>query len=178
MGNFKEDIAKIKAFVFDVDGVLTEGSIIVTPDGDFIRKYCAKDGFAITYAIKKGYKVAIITGGRGHCLQLRIEMLGITDYYTNCYEKLDALNDLMARTGLKREEIIYMGDDLPDVEPMLYLDMSACPADAAPEVIEAARYVSEFNGGRGCVRDVIEQVLRARGDWPEFGEKHLDVASR
>lgn len=178
MGNFKEDIVKVKAFVFDVDGVLTDGGITVTPEGDFLRKYCAKDGFAITYAMKKGYTVGIITGGRGECLKLRLEMLGIKDIYMNCYEKLDAMKDFLAKKGLNRDEVIYMGDDIPDVEPMLYLETTACPADAAVEVVEAAKYVSQYRGGEGCVRDVMEQVMRARGDWATFGEEHLGVASR
>ncbi|MFI3265623.1 MAG: HAD hydrolase family protein [Rikenellaceae bacterium] len=180
MGNFKEDIAKIKAFVFDVDGVLTDGGITVTADGDFIRRFCARDGFAISYALKQGYTVAIITGGRGHCLKLRLEVLGIKNehIYMNCYEKLDAMKDLLGKLSLGRDEVIYMGDDIPDVEPMMYLDMSACPSDAAVEVISAARYVSQCKGGEGCGRDIIEQVLRARGDWPTFGQKDLGVASR
>ncbi len=177
MGNFKEDLAKVKAFVFDVDGVLTDGGITITPDGDFLRRFCARDGFAIAHAIRKGYTVAIITGGRGHCLELRLEMLGIKHIYKNCYEKLDAMKDLLGKLELEPDEVIYMGDDIPDVEPMLFLPMSACPSDAASEVLSAARYVSQYKGGDGCARDIIEQIMRARGDWPTFGEKHL-VASR
>ncbi len=165
MGNFKEDIVKVEAMIFDVDGVLTDGGIIPTRDGDFIRKYNAKDGYAIAYAIKMGYKICIITGGRGENLSYRLKMLHIEDIYLDCSNKMAALDDYCQKYNLKRENIIYMGDDIPDLECMKAVGIPVCPADSAMEVIEASRYVSEFDGGRGCVRDIIEQVLRARGDW-------------
>ena len=151
MGNFKEDIVKTEAFIFDVDGVMTDGGIMPLVDGDFIRKYYAKDGYAIVYALRMGYKVCIITGGRGATLDHRLKMLGITDVYLDCMDKIS--------------NVIYMGDDIPDLECMKAVGIPVCPSDAASEVIEASRYVSEFAGGHGCVRDIIEQVLRARGDW-------------
>lgn len=178
MGNFKEDIARIRAIVLDVDGVLTDGGIQVTPEGDFIRRYNSKDGFVLSYALKKGYQVAIITGGRGNTLKVRFDMLGIKHVYLNCMAKLEALHDLMDKLGLAPEEILYMGDDIPDINPMMHVGMPVCPADAAPEVINISRYVSQFKGGEGCVRDVVEQVLRARGDWYVPGEKIENVASR
>jgi len=178
MGNFKEDIARIRAIVLDVDGVLTDGGIQVTPEGDFIRRYNSKDGFVLSYALKKGYQVAIITGGRGNTLKVRFDMLGIKHVYLNCMAKLEALHDLMAKLGLAPEEILYMGDDIPDINPMMHVGMPVCPADAAPEVVNISRYVSRFKGGEGCVRDVVEQVLRARGDWYVPGEKIENVASR
>ena len=105
-------------------------------------------------------------------------MLGIKHVYLNCMAKLEALHDLMDKLGLAPEEILYMGDDIPDINPMMHVGMPVCPADAAPEVINISRYVSQFKGGEGCVRDVIEQVLRARGDWYVLGEKIENVASR
>lgn len=165
MGNFKEDILNVEAMIFDVDGVLTDGGIIPTRDGDFIRKYNAKDGYAIAYAIKMGYKICIITGGRGENLHYRLKMLHIEDIYLDCSNKMAALEEYCQKYGLKRENLIYMGDDIPDLECMQAVGIPVCPADSAMEVIEASRYVSEFDGGRGCVRDIIEQVLRARGDW-------------
>lgn len=177
MGNFKEDIAKIKVIVMDVDGVMTDGDIILTPDGDFLRKYNAKDGFAMAFALKKGYTLAVITGGRGECLERRFQMLGIKHLYTNCLAKYNALTDLIRKLGVEPEEVMFMGDDIPDVEPMRHVGMPVCPADAVPEVINASRYVSQFKGGEGCVRDVIEQVMRARGDWFQLGED-VDTASR
>lgn len=165
MGNFKEDIALVEALVFDVDGVMTDGGIIPTLDGDFIRRYNAKDGYALAYAVKLGYRVCIITGGRGATLENRLRMLGIREYHTDCMDKIATLRDYMAREGLDPQQVLYMGDDIPDLECMRAVGVPVCPADAAAEAVEAARYVSEFRGGEGAVRDVVEQVLRARGDW-------------
>lgn len=165
MGNFKEDIAHTEAFVFDVDGVMTDGGIVPTVDGDFIRRYNAKDGYALAYAIRMGYKVCIITGGRGRTLENRLRMLGITDFYTDCMDKIAAMREFFEREGLDPQHVIYMGDDIPDLECMREVGIPVCPADAAAEVVEVSRYVSEFNGGAGAVRDIVEQVLRARGDW-------------
>ena len=165
MGNFKEDISKVTTFVFDVDGVFTDGGIMPLIDGDFLRKYNAKDGYAIAYAIKQGYKIAIITGGKGANLELRFKLLGITSVYTNCSDKLSVLKQFMAEQNLQQGEVLFMGDDIPDLEVMRYVGMPVAPNDAVSEIIEAARYVSQFNGGCGCVRDIVEQVLRANDDW-------------
>ena len=165
MGNFKEDIAQVEAFVFDVDGVMTDGGIIPTAEGDFIRRYHAKDGYALAYAVKMGYKICIITGGRGKTLENRLRMLGIRSFYTDCMDKIATLRNDLSEEGLDPQQVIYMGDDIPDLECMRAVGIPVCPADAAPEVLEVSRYVSEFNGGQGAVRDIIEQVLRARGDW-------------
>ena len=152
MGNFKEDIARCGAFVFDVDGVMTDGGIIPTADGDFIRRYNAKDGYALAYAIKMGYKVCIITGGRGRTLENRLRMLGIRHFYIDCMDKITALREYLSNEGLDPQDVIYMGDDIPDLECMRAVGIPVCPADAAAEVIEASRYVSEFRGGEGAVR--------------------------
>ena len=165
MGNFKEDIARVEAFVFDVDGVMTDGGIVPTAEGDFIRRYNAKDGYALAYAVKLGYKVCIITGGRGKTLENRLRMLGIRHYYTDCMDKITTMRNYFAAEGIDAANVIYMGDDIPDLECMQAVGIPVCPADAASEVLEISRYVSEFNGGHGAVRDIIEQVLRARGDW-------------
>ena len=170
MGNFKEDIARTEAFIFDVDGVMTDGGIIPTLDGDFIRRYNAKDGYALGYAVKMGYKVCIITGGRGKTLENRLRMLGINRYYTDCMDKITAMREYFADEGIDPAHAIYMGDDIPDLECMREVGIPVCPADAAAEVIEASRYVSEFRGGEGAVRDIVEQVLRARGDWAKNSE--------
>ena len=170
MGNFKEDIARTEAFIFDVDGVMTDGGIIPTLDGDFIRRYNAKDGYALGYAVKMGYKVCIITGGRGKTLENRLRMLGINRYYTDCMDKITAMREYFADEGIDPAHAIYMGDDIPDLECMQMVGIPVCPADACSEVVEASRYVSEFEGGRGAVRDIVEQVLRARGDWAKNSE--------
>ena len=170
MGNFKEDIARTEAFVFDVDGVFTDGNIMPLADGDFLRAYNAKDGYALGYAVKMGYKVCIITGGRGKTLENRLRMLGINRYYTDCMDKITAMREYFADEGIDPAHAIYMGDDIPDLECMREAGIPVCPADAAAEVIEASRYVSEFRGGEGAVRDIVEQVLRARGDWAKNSE--------
>ena len=165
MGNFKEEIALCDTFVFDVDGVMTDGGIVPTADGDFIRRYDAKDGYALAYAIRMGYRVCIISGGRGRMLENRLRLLGVKDFYLDCMDKIATMRGYFAREGVDPQHTIYMGDDIPDLECMREVGIPVCPADAAAEVIEASRYVSEFPGGHGAVRDIIEQVLRARGDW-------------
>ena len=170
MGNFKEDIARVEAMVFDVDGVMTDGRIIPTAEGDFIRCYNCKDGYALAYAIRHGYRVCVITGGYGKILERRLRMLGMQDFYIDCMDKISTLREYMKKYNLNSENVLYMGDDIPDLECMREVGMPVCPADSAPEVIECSRYISEFEGGRGAVRDIVEQVLRARGDWAKSSE--------
>ena len=175
MENFKEAIGRIRAFAFDVDGVFTNGDIMVTPEGEFMRNYNSKDGYAVAYALKRGYKVCIISGGRGRALELRFKMLGVDGLYMACVDKIDSLREFLDEHGLTASELMFMGDDLPDVEAMQHSGLAVCPADAVPEVVAISHYVSPFAGGCGCVRDVIEQVLRARGDWAF--EKGFNVPS-
>lgn len=163
--NFKEIIAEVEALVFDVDGVLTDGGIIPLADGDFIRKYYAKDGYAIAYAVKHGYKICIISGGFGRMLESRMQRLGIEYTYLGCMDKIAAIHDFAGRTGVDLSKTIYMGDDIPDLECMREVGIPVAPADACPEVLETAMYVSEYDGGRGAVRDIVEQVLRVQGKW-------------
>lgn len=165
MGNFKEDIARIRAIVLDVDGVMTDGGIIPTPDGDFIRRYDAKDGYAIASALREGLFVFVISGGRGRMLENRLTMLGVTRMYLNCMDKVAAIEEIMSEYKLSIDEVLYMGDDIPDLECMRRVGMPVCPSDAAMEVVEASRYVSEFKGGHGAVRDIVEQVMRSQGKW-------------
>ena len=165
MGNFKEDVARVEAVVFDVDGVLTDGSITPTPDGDFIRRYYAKDGYAMAYALREGLKICIISGGRGKMLENRMRLLGVTRMYLDCMDKVQAMGEFFKDYDINPENVIYMGDDIPDLECMRMVGIPVSPADAAMEVIEASRYVSEYDGGRGAARDILEQVLRAQGRW-------------
>ena len=179
MGNFKEDIAKTKAFILDVDGVMTDGGIMPIEGGmDFIRKYNAKDGYAIAYAVRRGYKVCVITGGHGNLLRSRMERLGVTKLYLNCMDKIAAMQEFFAEYDVDPATTIYMGDDIPDLECMELVGIPVCPAEACSEVIEASRYVSEFCGGRGAVRDIIEQTLRAQDEWAKDRTGVLGVASR
>ncbi|MCH5331423.1 MAG: HAD hydrolase family protein [Alistipes sp.] len=163
--NFKERLARVEAFVFDVDGVMTDGTIIPLEGGDFIRCYNAKDGYAISYAVKHGWKVCIISGGYGPTLVSRMNRLGIKHLYINCMDKIAALNEFCMKTGTDIRNVMFMGDDIPDLECLRAVGVPVCPADAAVEVIEASCYVSQFAGGRGCVRDVVEQVLRSHNEW-------------
>ena len=165
MGNFKEDIARVEALVFDVDGVFTDGTIIPLGDGDFLRSYNAKDGYAVSYAVKEGVKIFIITGGRGEIMKRRFTYLGVTEFHSSVADKRKVLEDIIDRHGLNPENIVFMGDDIPDIECMEMVGIPVCPNDASSEAVEASRYISEFAGGKGCVRDIVEQVLRAQGKW-------------
>ena len=179
MGNFKEDIVKTKAFIFDVDGVMTNGGITPIEGGtDFLRTYNAKDGYAIAYAIRRGYKVCVISGGHGNLLQSRLTRLGVTKMYLNCMDKISAMKEFFEEYDVDPATTIYMGDDIPDLECMELVGIPVCPADACSEVIEASRYVSEFGGGRGAVRDIVEQVLRSQDEWAKDRVGVLGVASR
>lgn len=163
--NFKEMLTDIRAFVFDVDGVFTNGQISIDSNGNILRKYNVKDGLAIVHAIKKGYRIAIISGGKGEQLENRMRSLGIKDIYLNKDSKIESLRGFSILSDIPTDEILYMGDDYPDLEPMRNVKLSVAPQDATDIIRANAHYVSSFKGGEGCVRDVIEQVLRARGDW-------------
>lgn len=165
MGFFKDDLKKIRAFIFDVDGVLSRQEVSLSPEGELIRTSCAKDGYAIMYSGKKGYIVAIISGGGSPGLEERFRKLGIKDIYLKIANKVEALEELIQKYGLQREEILYMGDDIPDYNIMTQVGLPVCPADACEEIKSISRYISDIPGGMGCVRDVIAQVLKARGDW-------------
>jgi len=165
MENFKEKLTRVEAFIFDVDGVFTDGGIIPLADGDFLRTYHARDGYAVTYARSEDYPIYIITGGRGETLRLRFEKLKVNDIFPNVGDKSAALTALAERDGLNLERVVYMGDDIPDLGPMRMVGIPVCPADACHEVRDASIYVSQYAGGRGCVRDIIEQTLRAQGRW-------------
>ena len=164
-GSFKEDLKNVKAFVFDVDGVFTNSNIYLHPSGELMRSMNIKDGYAIQYAIKKGYPVAIITGGNSESVRERFVNLGVTDIYLKSHSKLDDFEDFLFKYDLSADEILYMGDDIPDYHVMTKVGLPTCPANAAEEIKEISRYISDRNGGEGCVRDVIEQVLKLQGKW-------------
>lgn len=170
MKNFKERLHAVKAFAFDVDGVFTDCSVIVHPSGELLRVTNARDGFAVMTAIKQGFPIAIITGGNSLVVKERFSQLGVTDIYLASTDKVEALEDFRFKYGLELEEIVYMGDDIPDYGPMKKVGFPTCPADAATEILNVAMYISNYGGGKGCVRDIIEQVLKLKGLWPN-GEK-------
>lgn len=159
------DLNKIKALIFDVDGVLSSETIYLHPSGEPMRSVNIKDGYALQYAIKCGLIVAIITGGRTEAVRKRYEGLGLNDIYMGAAVKVKEYEYLKEKYDLKDDEILYMGDDIPDYEVMQLCGCSCCPADAAPEIKEISTYISHRNGGYGCGRDVVEQVLRAQGKW-------------
>ncbi len=165
MGNFKEDLRKVKAFIFDVDGVFSTSKIILHPSGDMMRTMNIKDGFACFFLIKKGFPVGIITGGNSESVRMRFQKLGVKDIYMNSTNKMKDFDDFTGKYDLKPENVLYMGDDLPDYEVMRKTGIPTCPADAVEEIKSISRYISDKNGGEGCVRDVIEQVLRLNGYW-------------
>ncbi|GAB4317470.1 MAG: HAD-IIIA family hydrolase [Bacteroidales bacterium] len=155
----------VKAMVFDYDGVLTNGTVILQTDGEALRTANVRDGYALQLAVKLGYHVAIISGGKSASMDRRFEALKITDYYLGVPDKEKVLTDYMKRLNISREELLYMGDDIPDYKAMLLSGVPCCPADAAPEIRNIARYVSPVKGGEGCVRDVIEQTLKSQNRW-------------
>ena len=165
MSTINYDLSKIKSFIFDVDGVLSPNSIPLSPTGEPMRMVNIKDGYAINLAVKHGYSVAIITGADTENIRLRFSRLGVKDIYMKSRVKIIDLNDYMQKTGFKPEEILYSGDDLPDYHVMEAVGLAVAPADAAPEIKGIAQYISHCKGGDGVARDVIEQVMKAQGNW-------------
>ncbi|MEM6966089.1 MAG: HAD hydrolase family protein [Bacteroidota bacterium] len=163
--NYLEKFKDIRTFIFDVDGVLTNSEIIVLESGKLLRKMNIRDGYAIKHAIKNDYKVAVITGGKSEGVVRRLQGLGVKDIHFGVDDKVDAYEELVFTYDLDPVQILYMGDDFPDIEVMNKVGIAACPKDAAHEVVEIADYISPIEGGRGCVRDVIEKVMRLHGKW-------------
>jgi 3-deoxy-D-manno-octulosonate 8-phosphate phosphatase (KDO 8-P phosphatase) len=165
MSFFKEDLRNIKAFVFDVDGVISSNQILLHLSGDMMRSVNTRDGFAIKTAIDAGFKVGIITGARSESLKGRFRDLGTDDVYLGSVDKMIDLLSFVEKYGLAFNDILYMGDDIPDLAVMKAVGMPTCPNDATNEIQAVSRYISNYPGGMGCVRDVIEQVLRTQGYW-------------
>lgn len=159
------NLQKIKALAFDVDGVLSMLNVVMQPDGMPQRTINIRDGYALQLAVKSGLKVAIITGAKVESVRKRYQVLGIQDVYLACSRKIDTYQQLLDKYGLKDEEVMYMGDDIPDYEVLQLCGLPCCPADAAQEIKEICTYVSPLSGGYGCARDVIEQILAAQGKW-------------
>jgi 3-deoxy-D-manno-octulosonate 8-phosphate phosphatase (KDO 8-P phosphatase) len=159
----------VKAFVLDVDGVLTNGNVLVLNDGQMARQMNIKDGYALQLAIKKGYQVLIISGGNDEAVKVRLQKLGITAIFMNVTNKSDVLLAFVTKENLTWPEILYMGDDIPDFATMQMAGLACCPADAVPEIKNISHYISPLEGGRGCVRDVIEKVLKLNEHWNDDG---------
>ncbi|MFT4155310.1 KdsC family phosphatase [Parafilimonas sp.] len=164
----------INAFVFDVDGVLTDGALLVLDNGLMARKMHVKDGYALQLAIKKGYSIFIISGGKSPQVRDRLLKLGVENIFMGEENKLEKLQELEKKFNLTKEEILYMGDDIPDMGVMQYCGLACCPADAVAEVKTISKYISSFKGGEGCVRDVIEKVMKLQGKWMQ--DMHITSA--
>lgn len=169
--SYKEKLPQISTFLFDVDGVLTDGSVTVTQN-DLLRTLNSRDCYAIQYAVKMGYTIFVLTGGSSESLQHRLEDLGVDEVILKSSRKLTDFNSLLERKKISANEVLYMGDDIPDYEVLKVVGVSTCPQDAAVEIKSICDYQSPFNGGKHCVRDVIEQTLRVQGKW--FSEKAME----
>ena len=163
--NYKELLKEITTFILDVDGVLTNGKILVTSKGKMLREMNTKDGFIIKYALDKGFKIFIISGGTNKGVKERLKDLGIEEIFLGEHTKKDTYDKLIKKYNLKKNEIVYMGDDIPDIPVMKKIGLPCCPNDAVPDVKQISIYISKKNGGQGCVRDIIEQTLRVQNKW-------------
>ena len=165
MSRINYDLSKIKAFIFDIDGVLSTEIMTVHPNGEPMRSVNVKDGYALQLAVKQGYKIAILSGCRVDSVKKRFITLGIAYIYLASEVKINDFNNFVEQTKLNYDEIVYMGDDIPDYEVMIRVGLPCAPADAAPEIKNISKYISPYKGGEGCVRDVIEQVMKAQNLW-------------
>ncbi len=158
-------LSGIKTFLFDVDGVMTNGIVQLTSQGDMLRSMNVKDGYALQLAVRKGYRIMIISGGSCEAVRGRFSLLGIADIHLGIAHKVKLFDRLMEENGIDPEQVLYMGDDIPDYEVMCKVGVPACPADAVEEIKSISKYISSYPGGAGCVRDVIEQVMKVQGTW-------------
>lgn len=165
--NLLEQFKQIKTFVFDLDGVLTDGSLLIFPGNEFIRRMNIKDGYAIQLAVKKGYHVVIISGSVSKPCAERFEYLGVKNVFMKVKDKEEVLAQFLLSNHLKWEETLFMGDDIPDLEVMKLVGLSACPADAVPEIKAVSKFISTIQGGQGCAREVIEKVMKLNDHWLE-----------
>lgn len=163
--SYKEIMRQISTFIFDVDGVLTDGTVTIFPDGQLVRTMNIKDGYALKTAVNKGYNVCIISGGTNEAVRLRLKALGITDIYLGAHNKIEQMDEYLDIYNIKPEHVLYMGDDIPDYPVMKLVGLAACPKDAVQEIQNISEYISQKKGGNGCVRDVIEQVLKVQDKW-------------
>jgi 3-deoxy-D-manno-octulosonate 8-phosphate phosphatase (KDO 8-P phosphatase) len=164
----------ITTFVFDVDGVLTDGTLFLFPGGEMVRRMNIKDGYALQLAVKKNYHVVIISGGFSALVKERLEKLGISKVFMSVHDKKSVLESYMEEYGISKEQVLFMGDDIPDMDVMHAVALPCCPADASKEVKEISKYISPYSGGMGCGRDVIEKVMKLQNKWHHSN----DVVSR
>lgn len=165
MLNFKQRLTKITTIMFDVDGVMTDGKVLVMESGEMVRNMNSKDGYALNLAAKKGYRIVIISGGNNQAIKNALARNGVTDVFIKQHDKLACYQEYLTLHKLSDEEVVFMGDDLPDHEIMSRVGLAVCPNDAASEIKQICQYISPKKGGEGCVRDIIEQVMRVQGKW-------------
>lgn len=165
--SYKKYLKNITTFVFDVDGVFTDGTVLITTEGELLRKMNIQDGYAVKTALKKGYRICVITGGTNEGVRKRLKGLGVTDIYLGADLKEETLEDYLELYEIDPANVLYMGDDLPDLPCMQMVGLPTCPQNAVPEIKAISKYVSPKAGAQGCVRDVIEQVLKVKGDWQD-----------
>lgn len=163
--SYKEIMPQISTFIFDVDGVLTDGTVTIFPNGELVRTMNIKDGYALKTAVDMGYNVCIISGGTNPAVKSRLQALGITDIYLGAHHKKEQLDEYLDIYNIDPSNVLYMGDDIPDIPVMKICGLATCPKDAVPEVQHISGYISQKRGGKGCVRDVIEQVLKVQDKW-------------
>ena len=163
--SYKEIMPQITTFIFDVDGVLTNGIVTIFPDGELVRQMNIKDGYALKTAVDKGFNVCIISGGTNEGVRKRLSALGIKDIYLGAHNKIQQFNEYVEHHNIQPANVLYMGDDIPDYPIMKLVGLAACPKDAVPEIQDISHYISQKKGGNGCVRDVLEQVLKVQDKW-------------
>lgn len=162
---FLQKLKDITTFIFDVDGVLTDGSILTSDSGELLRSFNIKDGYALQLAVKRGYLVCIISGGKGAAMQKRFDGLKLQEVFLGVSDKVEVYESLLAKYNLKATEVLYMGDDVPDLKIMSLVGIATCPADAISDVKAISSYISPFDGGKTAVRDIIEKVMRVQQTW-------------
>ncbi len=165
MSNYKALLSDIHTFIFDVDGVMTDGIVVLSTGGDMLRTMNVKDGYALQLAVKKGYRIIIISGGNSEAVRKRFQGLGIKEIHLAIGNKLEVFHQILKEDKLDPKNVLYMGDDLPDYEIMKEVGVAACPADAAEEIKHISHYISPKPGGKACVRDVLEQVMKVHNKW-------------
>ncbi len=163
--NYKQLLKKISIIFIDVDGVLTDGSVIIDANGEQLRTMNVKDGYALQLASRKGYRIVILSGGRAEVLRERFKYLGVDDVFLGVNDKIECFNNFITENNINISSVLYMGDDIPDYEVMKRVAVASCPSDAAEEIKSICHYISPFSGGKGCVRDILEQILKVQGKW-------------
>ena len=163
--NYKILLNNVRAFIFDIDGVMTNGKVLITTDGEALREINTRDGYALKHASRKGFKIGVISGGTNQSVKRRLELIGVNKVYIGINEKEKAFSDFINAFKIEPEQVLYMGDDIPDITVMEKVGVATCPQDAVSDIKKISHYVSHKNGGEGCVREIIEQVMRVQNKW-------------